>query len=266
MASNYPQAEPVVVERHTAPGGAPPPHCGKVFACVQAHSDDVPLMCAGLLAKLLAEGYTGHLIQTTNDMMCGPSPSMGETILQNEREVEALAKALGLQSPVINLGYRNHFLDEASVQELRARLVFLFRALKVDTVISFNPWAHGEENPDHYVTGQACEAAKWMAGGDKDYPEHFLAGVMPHQCTDQWYFCSRPGSPFNRVVDISPFIGTKVETMALNRAQGPAGSQGSQLRRELEALGLSLPLLGDSDEEADRRYIREFGEIFGSLN
>jgi hypothetical protein len=54
--------------------------------------------------------------------------------------------------------------------------------------------------------------------------------------------------------------------MALNRAQGPAGSQGSQLRRELEALGLSLPLLGDSDEEADRRYIREFGEIFGSLN
>ena len=38
-------------------------------------------------------------------------------------------------------------------------------ALKIDTVITFNPWGHGEENPDHYVTGQAVEAAKWMAGG-----------------------------------------------------------------------------------------------------
>lgn len=115
---------------------------------------------------------------------------MGATILQNEQEVEALAQALGLQMPVHFLGYRNHFLDEASTTELRARLVFLFRALKVDTVITFNPWAHGEENPDHYVTGQAVEAAKWMAGGDKDYPEHAAAGVAPYQVEDQYYLCS----------------------------------------------------------------------------
>ena len=73
--------------------------------------------------------------------------------------------------PVINFGYRNHFLDEASPLELRARLVYIFRvrqrgsavvctaytparnttrvflcfqALKIDTVITFNPWG---ENP-----------------------------------------------------------------------------------------------------------------------
>ena len=46
---------------------------------------------------------------------------------QNEQEVDALAQALGLQMPVINFGYRNHFLDEASTQELRARLVYIFR-------------------------------------------------------------------------------------------------------------------------------------------
>jgi LmbE family N-acetylglucosaminyl deacetylase len=255
MAVNYPGVDEVLVERFDDSR----PHAGKRFACIQAHSDDIPLSCGGLLAKLVAEGYRGWLIQTTNDMMCGPTSSAGETILQNEREVEALAAALGLETPVINFGYRNHFLDEASPLELRARLVYIFRALQIDTVITFNPWGHGEENPDHYVTGQAVEAAKWMAGGDKDYPEHALAGVQPYVVSDQWYFVGRPGQPFNRVVDITPFIDLKVETMALNKAQGPAGSQGSQLKQQLASLGLELPMLGGDDDTADREYIREFG-------
>jgi hypothetical protein len=42
-----------------------------------------------------------------------------------------------------------------------------FRLLKVDTVFSYDPWGHYEENPDHYVTAQAveglagCPAAIW---------------------------------------------------------------------------------------------------------
>ena len=66
----------------------------------------------------------------------------------------------------------------------------------------------------------------------------------------------RPGQPFNRVVDIEPFIDLKVETMALNKAQGPAGSQGSQLRETLGELGLELPMLGGDDDRADREYIK----------
>ena len=139
------------------------PHEGKVLAGVQAHADDIPLFCGGTVAKLIAEGYKGYLIQTTNDEKCGPTPSIGETVLSNERGVDDLAEALGMVS-VFHLGYRNHRLDEASPLELRARLVFLFRYLKVDTVFTFNPWGHGEENPDHYVTASAVEAARWMAG------------------------------------------------------------------------------------------------------
>lgn len=45
----------------------------------------------------------------------------------------------------------------------------------------------------------------------------------------------------------------------MNKAQGPAGSQGSQLRDQLDALGLSLPMLGSDDDSADREYIKEFG-------
>lgn len=109
MFRTHPQQAPgedVFVER-PSPGT---PHAGKVLAAIQAHADDIPLFCAGTLAKLIAEGYTGYLIQTSNDEKCGPTPSLGETILSNEREVEALARVLGLKQ-VFNLGYRNHLME-----------------------------------------------------------------------------------------------------------------------------------------------------------
>ena len=244
----------VTVERFV-PGK---PHKGKVLAAVQAHADDIPFFCAGTVAKLIEEGYTGYLIQTTNDEKCGPTDSIGETVLSNEREVEALAKVLGLKK-VFNLGYRNHRMDEVSPTELRARMIFLFRALKVDTVFTFNPWGHGEENPDHYVTAQAVEAARWMAGMGKDYPEQVAAGFKPHTVRELYYWVARPGQPYNRVVDISAQIHKKVASMSANKSQGPAGSSGSRLKDRLVKQGLRLPALGDDDEAADHEYIRLFG-------
>jgi LmbE family N-acetylglucosaminyl deacetylase len=233
------------------------PHTGKVFAAVQAHADDIPFFCAGTMAKLIEEGYTGYIIQTTNDDKCGPTPSLGETVLSNEREVEILASALGIKQ-VFNLGYRNHFLDGESALELRCRLVLLFRALKVDTVLTFNPWGTGERNPDHWMTGRAVESSYWMAGMNKDYPEHFAAGLEPHAPRECYYWVGRHGQPFNRVVDIGPYMEAKVAAMSANKSQGPAGSSGSQLRARLAAKGLRLPELDGDDETADREYIRRF--------
>ncbi len=246
----------VIVERPAAGQ----PHRGKVLAAVQAHADDVSFFCAGTIAKLIAEGYTAYLIQTTNDDKCGPTPSLGETVLSNERDVANLARVLGFKQ-VFNLGYRNHFLDGESPLELRCRLIFLFRALKVDTVLTFNPWGHGERNPDHWVTGQAVEAAAWMAGMDKDYPEHFAAGLAPHAVRESYYWVARGGQPYNRVVDVGAHVETMVAAMSVHKSQGPAGSTGSRLKAQLAARGLRLPELdGDdgSDETADRQYIRLF--------
>ena len=233
------------------------PHKGKVLAAIQAHADDIPLYCGGTVAKLVDEGYTAYLIQTTNDEKCGPTSSIGDTILRNEREVDELARVLGCEQ-VFNLGYRNHRLDEASPLELRARLIFLFRALKVDAVVTFYPWGHNEENPDHYVTASAVEAACWMAGSSKDYPEQVACGIPPHSVREKYYWVARPGQPCNRVVDISRHMETKIAAMSVNKTQGPAGSQGRRLRQRLAEQGLRLPDLDGSDEEADRAYIRLF--------
>ena len=233
------------------------PHEGKVLGIVQAHADDMPLCSGGLVAKLVAEGYRAFIIQTTNDEKCGPG-TIADAIKSNEVDVEALANSLAIED-IFNLGYRNHRQEENSMLEQRCRLIFLFRHLQVDTVMSFHPWARWEENPDHYITGQLVESACWMAGMAKDYPEQVQAGLKPHGVQDKYYWAMRPGSPYNHVTDIGPFLEQKIASMATNKSQGPAGSHGRRLKERLAQEGKRLPALGDDDETADREYIRLFG-------
>jgi LmbE family N-acetylglucosaminyl deacetylase len=231
------------------------PHAGKVLAAIQPHADDLPLFAGGLVLKLIQEGYTGYLIRTTNDDHTGPG-TVGEGVLENERDNLAVSRAFGMKK-AYDLYYRNHMLDSVSPLELRLRLIFLFRLLKVDTVICYDPWAHYEENPDHYVTASAVEAASWMSGMSKDYPEHFDAGLSPHPVMEKYYFARGP-QYVNRVVDIGDFMDRKISINILNAAQGPAGQQGAQLRRRLADQGLRLPLLGNDDDTANRQYTRQF--------
>src|ERR1700731_309578 len=78
------------------------PHQGKVLLAVQAHSDDIPLIAAGTVAKLVKEGYTGYLIRATNDDMgdapgLGTPGTVGDHVLGTEGDNEEVARALGLK-------------------------------------------------------------------------------------------------------------------------------------------------------------------------
>ena len=231
-------AEQVVTERSTAGQ----PHRGKVLALITPHLDDGPIFAGGTLAKLLSEGYTGYFIRTSNDEKDSYHLSLGETVLANERDTAQLVKTLGFKK-AYDLSYRNHRLDDVSRTELRGRLIFLFRLLKVDTVFSYDPWGHYEENPDHYVTAQAVEAACWMSSGLLDFPEQFDAGLKPHSVSEKYYFARGP-QLVNRVVDIGDFLPQKIAAIAVLRdhdrayGKGPcgqprgAGSARSRLERE----------------------------------
>jgi LmbE family N-acetylglucosaminyl deacetylase len=229
------------------------PHAGKVLAAIQPHTDDIPIFAGGTVAKLVSEGYTGYLIRTTNDEMAG-SGTTGKRVLENERDTEAVAKALGLQK-VFNLEYRNHQMDEISRVELRARLIHLIRLLKIDTILCYDPWGIYEENPDHYVTAQVLEASCWMAGMDLDYPEQLAAGLQPHAVEEKYYFARGP-QMVNRVVDISSWIDHKVEANLANKTQGPCGENGARLRGKLASQKLRLPVLAGDDDAANRAYIK----------
>jgi LmbE family N-acetylglucosaminyl deacetylase len=231
------------------------PHAGKVVAAIQPHADDLPIFAGGTVAKLLAEGYTGYMIRTTNDDMAGRGTT-AETALANEKDVHELVRVMGLKRD-FSLNYSNHEMDGISKPELRSRLIFLFRLLKVDTIICYDPWGTYEENPDHYVTAQCVEAACWMAGMDKDYPEQFAAGLEPHSVKEKYYFARGP-QLVNRAVDITKYVEQKIDQNVVNRAQGPGGETGARLRATLAERGQTLALLGNDDRTANREYIRQF--------
>jgi LmbE family N-acetylglucosaminyl deacetylase len=246
-----PEGEEVFIEKPLAGR----PHEGKVLAVIQPHCDDIAYYAAGTVAKLMHEGYTGYLIRTTNDDAAGAGDSIGERVLNNEVSNEAFAKVMGFKK-VYDLGYRNHRMDEYNIQEIKGRLIFLFRLLKVDTVVCFDPWDHYEENPDHYVTARAVEAARWMAGMNTDYPEQ-LEVVEPHPVIERYYYARGP-QIVNRIVDIGNFIDKKVEANMAVVSQGGGGRTGSLLRRRLAAEGKRLPILGNDDRTADFNYIKNF--------
>lgn len=237
----------VVIER----AAANMPHRGKVFALITPHLDDGPIFAGGTLAKLLNEGYTGYFIRTSNDEKDSYSNTLGETVLANERDTAAFVKAMGLKRS-FDLGYRNHRMDDISRTEIRGRLIFLFRLLKINTVLSYDPWGHYEENPDHYVTAQAVEAACWMAAGKLDFPEHFAAGLRPQAVSEKYYFARGP-QLVNRVVDIAATLPKKLE--AIRSCSTMMTHMVGGLNDALAERKLRVPALSGENSSAVDEYI-----------
>jgi LmbE family N-acetylglucosaminyl deacetylase len=227
---------------------------GKVFVAVHAHLDEVPYFAAGLCAKLIGEGYRGYLVRTTNDEHSGGGTN-AHNILSNEEEHAAMAASLGFKD-VFELYYRNGRMEEISKAELRGRLMLIFRMLKADVLISFNP-GHPGQDEDRLVTGRAAAEAASMCAMPGENWEQVEAGFAAHPITERYYFCTGAESPSNRVVDIGPYIEKKIDAIAACKSQG-GGSLGSQLRARLAREGKRLPLLGNDDRTADREYIRHF--------
>src|SRR5579871_1593530 len=254
-ADYYTYADDLVIERNR-PGK---PHQGKVLAAIQAHSDDITLFAAGTVAKLIDEGYTGYLIRLSNDEKAGKTVGYG--VVQNEIDNREAAKALGCKK-AFSFYYRNHRMDDCAMVEIRQRLIFLFRLLQVNTVVAMDPYDQHDENPDHLVMGKAVETACWMAGtgGGREYPEQLKAGLKPADVREKYYHSRAPQGHnlVNRVVDISSYIDHKVRANVANKGKGPAGDNGSRLRRSLAAQGKKLPLLGDDDDTANFQYVKQF--------
>lgn len=248
FAAQTAAAADIVIER----AAAGTPHRDKVLALITPHLDDGPIFASGTIAKLLAEGYSGYFIRTSNDEKDSFSMSLGETVLANERDTAAMAQTLGLKK-VFDLSYRNHRMDDVARTELRGRLIFLFRLLKVDTVFSYDPWGHYEENPDHYVTAQAVEAACWMSGGKLDLPEHFAAGLQPHSVSEKYYFARGP-QLVNRVVDIGPVLPAKLATIRSCRTM--IDHMVRDLKTALADRKLRLPNLPEDTTGANAEYVK----------
>ncbi|MFC1650447.1 PIG-L deacetylase family protein [Candidatus Latescibacterota bacterium] len=226
-------AENLVIERDV-PGQ---PHKGKVLAAIHEHADDIPLGCSGTVAKLIKEGYTGYLIRVTNDME-DPAPTIGQKVANIDLDHQDVGRALGFKK-IYDLAYRKHHLDNISIHEITGRLIYLFRMLQVDTVITHDPFMHYDQNPDHMVTANAVKTACWMSSEGADYSEFLQAGLKKKSVREKYYYGAGPRAQYNftlvnRVVDISSVIDKKVEANLANKIWGPhAGRDFKSIKESL---------------------------------
>ena len=58
----------------------------------------------------------------------------------------AITKVFGVKR-TFDLNYNNHMMDNIARSELRARFIFLFRLLKADIVVTYDPWGHYRRTP-----------------------------------------------------------------------------------------------------------------------
>lgn len=231
------------------------PNEGKILVAVGANIADIPIYSSGTCVKLMNEGYEGYLIRISNDELYGDG-SIFQNIHSNETETMNSAKALGF-SETFNLYYQNNTMHGKPLTDLIVRLVFIFRMLKADTVITLMPSDFDDTSPEKDVTFNAVKQAVILAGNKNYYAEHLDANLTAH-FVNKLYFAANSNEPsLNRIVDISSSVEKKIDSILECNTQG-SGKKGSLLRKKLASEGKQLPILGKNDRTANREYIRHF--------
>jgi LmbE family N-acetylglucosaminyl deacetylase len=152
---------------------------------VGAHPDDESFGVGGTLAQYAAAGFKVYYI-------CGTRGEVGEVTQESMQgyasiadlrssELKCAAEILGL-TDVIHLNYRDsgmagskdnkhpQALAAAPLEQVAGRIVEIFRRLKPEVVVTFDPIG-GYHHPDHVAIHNATVLAFSAAGDPQQYPE-----------------------------------------------------------------------------------------------
>lgn len=188
------------------------------IAAVYAHPDDGEFFAAGTLAKWTAAGHTVFAICATNGDLGSKRRDVTRKTLSATRGAE-LGHALSLlggEAPIL-LGFPDGFLRDHAAA-LRERLIYWFRRLRIDRVVTFDPWKRYEIHPDHIEAGRMASEAAVFSCFPLLHPEHLVDGVEPVQPKEVWYMMPTEHRP-NRVIDISVTFQKKVESVLCHSSQ-----------------------------------------------
>jgi N-acetyl-1-D-myo-inositol-2-amino-2-deoxy-alpha-D-glucopyranoside deacetylase len=217
----------------------------RTLVFVGAHPDDESFGVGGTLAQYAAAGFKVYYI-------CGTRGEVGEVTPEamkgyasiadlRSHELKCAAEILGL-TDVIYLGYRDsgmagsadnkhpQALAAAPLEEAAGRITALFRRLKPEVVVTFDPIG-GYHHPDHIAMHNATVMAFGAAGDLQKYPETGPAfrpqklyfHVFPHRflkvMVKLMAFFGRDPHHFgrNKDIDLTSFVETDFPVHAVIR-------------------------------------------------
>lgn len=195
-----------------------PAESKRTIVAVYAHPDDGEFWAGGSLAKWAAAGHRVLAICATDGALGtkvrgADRRAIAET---REKELTAALAAVGGERPIM-LGFPDGFLADHAAA-LRERLVYHFRALRPDRVITFDPWKRYEVHPDHVTVGRMASEAAVFACFPLLHAQHADSGCEPHQPREVWFMGPLDHKP-NRAVDITAFLDKKVEATLCHGSQ-----------------------------------------------
>jgi bacillithiol biosynthesis deacetylase BshB1 len=181
---------------------------------VGAHPDDVELCCAGLAARLVAEGFQVGICDLTR----GETASRG-TAEERAREADEAARILGVARRE-NLGLPDTGVNGRDPGQLRAA-VELLRRLRPSLLVAPDP---RDEHPDHVEGARLLTRAAYLAGL-KRYPaggERFRPDLVLHAVYRD------PIAP-DVLVDVSDGFERRMAALRAHRSQlGLDGGGGAE--------------------------------------
>ena len=183
---------------------------------IVAHPDDAEFLCAGTVARWVAEGWqVGYVLTTSGDKGSHDEAMTSDRLAaMREKEQQAAAKVLGVVSCVF-LGYGDGFVEDTA--ELRGRLVREIRRFRPDVLVTWDPYRQGHNHRDHRLTGQAAlDAAYPLSRSHLYYPEHLAEGLQPHRIHEALLAgTDRP----NYHVDVTDFFDVKMKALRAHKSQ-----------------------------------------------
>jgi len=199
---------------------------------VGAHPDDESFSVGATLAQYTAAGVKVYYVCATRGEagQANPEKMRGYSTLSELRcaELQCAAQVLGL-TDVIHLGYRDSgmsgwednkhplALASAPLEQVTGRIVAIFRKLKPDVVITFDPIG-GYRHPDHITTHNATVKAFYAAGDAKQYPES-----GPSFQPQKLYFRVTPLRILRITVKVLSFLGRDMHRVGPNKNIDLAG-------------------------------------------
>jgi LmbE family N-acetylglucosaminyl deacetylase len=179
------------------------------IATIFAHPDDLTFFAAGTIARWAEKGHKIFCICCTNGEVGTLRRDITKIEVANKREEELdLAnEILGIAEKFM-LGYPDAGFINA--QELRKQLIYYVRKLKIDRIITFDPWVKYEIHPDHVVVGRMAAEAGAFSAFPLLYEDQLKNGLEPYGCSEVWFMGLLGHSP-NAIVDISQVMEKKVQ-------------------------------------------------------
>ncbi len=235
----------------------------KTVLVVVAHADDMEFMAGGTVYRFAVEkGYPVYELILTDNRRGSCKLEPGEVVERSKKEATEAGKILGLKE-VRFYGFPDGELEDVPRKVVRDIIIDMVREVKANLVMSWDPFAPGEDHPDHRVTAMATyEACSFCSNpnfGTKGlHPLHFVAEAM--------WFAKKPMGE-QLIVDISGEpLEKKIEALLKHETQMELTFD--SLLFEAKVSGVSLPgLEGISRDQRNlliangiRGYTEEVGK------